>query len=111
MQILHTDEMRDLKERAGDVPIINVLPRSSHHKKHIPGSDNIPVDEEGFVEHVRDKVGGEDQPVVVYCASAQCDASPRAARKLEEAGFSHVIEYEDGIEGWERAGLPVESGT
>jgi rhodanese-related sulfurtransferase len=37
--------------------------------------------------------------------------SSQAARKLEEAGFTNVHDYEGGTKAWQEAGLPVEGET
>ena len=111
MRTLKTGEMKEILKKPDRPPVINVLPAESHQEKHIPGSENVPVDQEQFVQSVEQKVGGKDEPVILYCASTQCDASPRAARKLEAAGFSRVMDYEEGVAGWEEAGLPLESGA
>jgi rhodanese-related sulfurtransferase len=108
MKILDNDAMQ---RATGELPldhIINVLSRDDFRRQHIPGSINIPVDDERFIERVELSVGGRTEPVVVYCASEQCDASSTAAQKLEEAGFTDVAEYSAGMQGWQQAGLPVE---
>lgn len=89
-------------------PVINVLDSDTFEDKHIPGSVNIPMESEDFVERVEQRLGGKSQPVVVYCASTQCDASEKAARQLEEAGFTNVQDFESGVEGWEQAGYQLE---
>ena len=105
MRHIDTTEARDMQTRG--IPFINVLPADSFRDKHIAGSDNVPVDTMDFPSKVEQLVGRKDLPVVVYCANAQCDASSKAADQLEEAGFSDVIEYDDGVAGWEDADLPT----
>ncbi len=51
----------------------------------------------------------KDKEIVVYCASFECRASPAAARKLEELGYTRVLEYEGGLADWRDAGYPLES--
>ena len=102
---------RDLKQRLADEarpPIINVLPEEYYEAKHIPGSINIPHNNEGFAERVLELVEDQDEPVIVYCANTDCDASLKAARALEQAGFSNVLDFEDGTEGWAQAGYDLE---
>jgi rhodanese-related sulfurtransferase len=108
MQTLTTSQLKEVWNRQADVPVINVLPHEAYEKAHIAGTSNIPGDDEDFIERVEQAAGGKEQPVVVYCASEQCDASPNAAKRLEEAGFTHVYDYEGGTKAWEQAGEPVE---
>ena len=78
-----------------------------YRKAHIPGSKNLPVGTEDFEKEVEEMAGGKDKEVVVYCADQECDASPKAARKLEEAGFQNVSDYEGGTDDWKQAGLEL----
>jgi len=87
-----------------NVPVIDVLPEQVHQQKHIPDTANVPVDADDFVERVEQLAGGKQQPVVVYCANTECDASPKAGEKLEAAGFTDVIDFEGGLAEWRSAG-------
>lgn len=107
MQTLTTEQLDSMREAHEDLALINVLPVEKYQKAHIPGSDNIPLESEDFLDQVEDKLDNKDDPVVVYCANTECDASPKAARKLEEAGFSDVYDYEGGTEAWREAGREV----
>jgi rhodanese-related sulfurtransferase len=107
VQTLTTEQLDKMRESHEDLPLINVLPEETYEKAHIPGSDNIPLQADDFLERAEKKAGGKDKPLVVYCASTECDASPKAAKKLEEAGFSEVYDYEGGTEAWKQAGREV----
>jgi len=49
--------------------------------------------------------------IVVYCASDTCDASPKAAKRLEKMGYENVIDYPGGKKDWAEGGLRlVQSG-
>jgi rhodanese-related sulfurtransferase len=83
--------------------LINVLSKGRFDREHIPHSINIPLDELGDT----DKRFVRDKEIIVYCASWDCDASPRAAAELEKAGFSHVVDYEGGLRDWKEGGNEV----
>lgn len=110
MQALSTDELRNMRSSTENLSLIDVLPSSSYREEHIPGSISIPLESDNFVDQVNRAVGGRTQPVVVYCANTSCDLSPKASKKLEEAGFAHVFDYEGGLDAWKKAELPVERG-
>lgn len=94
-------ELKDMNEREHeDFVLINVLPRDEFLKQHIRTSVNIPVTEDNFTELVEKVAGSKDRKIVVYCASFDCDASPKAAKMLEEAGFTQVFDYEGGAKDW-----------
>ena len=109
MRTVTTDELQRLRQQ--DVNVINVLGEEQFKEKHIPGSRNVPMDRDDFVEKVSDLVGYKKSPVVVYCADKSCNASPKAAKKLEQAGFGSVFDYEGGVQEWEKAGLNLEKGA
>ena len=50
---------------------------------------------------VEQEAGGKDKSVVVYCASSHCNSSEKAAKKLEEAGFTAVSRYTGGAAAWQ----------
>src|SRR5690606_34751506 len=106
MQTINADRVAEEIER-GSVQLINVLNADDFTREHIPGSVNIPVSHPGFVERVEQTVGDKGTRVVVYCASRECPASENTARKLEEAGFSNVMDFEEGMQGWKDAGRRV----
>lgn len=111
MQTLSRGELHRWKVEGKDFAFINVLPPEDYAEKHIPGSQNVPHNDPKFVDKVAQVARDRDRPVVVYCASTQCQASPDAARALEEAGFTRVYDYEGGMKDWEDAGLPVDGAV
>jgi rhodanese-related sulfurtransferase len=97
------EELRWKIARGEDCQIVNVLSPDYYHLGFIKGSLKIPLDKLETRLNELDK----SREVVVYCANKECDASRRAAEKLEQLGFS-VSAYEGGIEDWKEAWLPVE---
>jgi len=110
MKTLNAQELKDRIENRGDTLVIDVLPVEHHREAHVPGSANIPLGDDGFVQAVDDAAKSKDQPIVVYCANTECDLSPNAARTLENAGFENVADFEGGIEEWKAAGFKAETG-
>lgn len=88
--------------------VVDVLPRSHFEQQHLPGAANVPLDEDRFVDRVRELTSDHDRPVVVYCENTDCDLSPTAAARLEKAGFDDVVDFAGGVEAWKAAGLPIE---
>lgn len=48
----------------------------------------------------------KDEPLAVICLTAH--RSPIAAKALVKAGFSNVLNIEDGMMGWKKADLPTQ---
>jgi rhodanese-related sulfurtransferase len=111
MQTLTREQLKAMLDRHEDLVLINVLGREPFEQAHIPGSYNIPVAERDFTQRVQDIAGNKHGKVMVYCASFECNASPSAARQLDQAGFSQVYDYEGGTKDWQEAGYAIETGT
>ena len=76
-------------------------------KTEIPGAINVPLDDDDFVARVEKQAGGKDKPVVVYCASQQCNSSEKAAEQLENAGFTAITDYAGGFKAWQEEAAEV----
>ena len=108
MQTITTEKLQRLQKDTKNLTVVNVLDQEKFSNAHIPGSENVPSSRPDFAKAVEALAGGKDKPVVVYCGSLDCDASPKAAQALEKAGFTQVIDYEGGVRAWKEAGLPLE---
>jgi rhodanese-related sulfurtransferase len=108
MERIQVKHIKQVLGRSEDVPIINVLSKEEFQKEHIPQSINIPFkDSDQFLQEVEKKVSSKDHKVIVYCASRECDLSEKAAKSLDKAGFSYVMDFERGIKDWKEAGEEV----
>ncbi|HEX5009828.1 MAG TPA: rhodanese-like domain-containing protein [Planctomycetota bacterium] len=109
MQTMSLDELRQWRRQKKDFLLLDVLDDSQFQQGHVPGSRSAPVALPDFEQQVARQAGRKDRPVVVYCASMTCDASTRAARRLEDAGFTDVHDFKGGMKTWQEAGEAVES--
>jgi len=105
MHTLTADQVDEKLLSDNDTVVINALGKDSFLAKHIPGSINIPA--ENVEEWAKQVVPDKDQEIIVYCASPDCPASPKAAEKLTEMGYSNVYDFEDGITGWLNANYTI----
>jgi rhodanese-related sulfurtransferase len=111
MQTMSLEELRQWRREKKDFLLLNVLDASTFQKGHVPGSRNAPLGSSDFEQQAERQAGRKNRPVVVYCASMTCDASTKAARRLEEAGFTDVHDFKGGMKTWQDAGEPLESAT
>jgi len=111
MKTITTDELKNQCDQKGKLTLVNTLGAESFEKTRIPGAVNIPLDNSDFVLRVERQAGGKDRPVVVYCASEQCNSSEKAAKKLEDAGFTAVSRYTGGAAAWQKEAGEVHAGT
>ena len=67
---------------------------------------------EGYLRAGLERVSAGDRakPLVIYC-QRDCWMSWNAAKRAVAWGYSGVIWYPDGTDGWQEAGLPLENGT
>lgn len=101
MQELSRDDLQRMNETEHeDFVLANVLSPEQFNEKHIRTSINVPVGDDHFEQTMGKVTGNKDRKVVVYCASFECDASPKAAKRLEAAGFSQVYDYAGGTQDW-----------
>jgi len=100
VETISTQELRSLLTGDESKPVlVDVRSRSEQSVSRIPGSitqDQYEADAESLA----------DQQVVVYCSVG--GRSYLYARK-QVAGGIDAVNYRDGILGWCRAGLPLES--
>lgn len=99
------------RTREGGTRLLNVLSHEDFQEGHIPGSLHAPIADPGFDGRLAALLPDKSTPVITYCCSRTCPASTKAARRMEELGYTHVYDYKDGIEGWKAAGLPLDEGT
>ena len=107
MKTISRREVEQKTQQEDRVALVEVLGSEYYDKFHLPGAINVPIDEE-FSDRVQQALPDKQKPVIVYCLDQACQASPKAARKLEELGYQEVYDYEAGKVDWQAAGLPVE---
>jgi rhodanese-related sulfurtransferase len=109
MKTITTDDLKALQGQNGDLTLVNTLAAEAFEQTVIPGAINVPLESNDFVACVEREAGGKNTPVVVYCASQKCDASEKAAQKLEAAGFTDVSRYTGGAAAWQQEAGEVTS--
>jgi PQQ-dependent catabolism-associated CXXCW motif protein len=116
--------------RAGSAAFIDVLPAFApapnlpagtlwrgQRRYNIPGSTWLadtgygelsPAAEDYLKTGLRRATGGDARkPLVIYC-QRNCWMSWNAARRAVAYGYSRVMWYPEGTDGWQDAGLPLE---
>jgi rhodanese-related sulfurtransferase len=105
MNIIERDELREKLERGDRVQLVMALPEPAFRAKRIPGTRHFET-----IGEALDALEPGDE-IVVYCATVYCPASIRVYALLEREGYRRVSRYAGGIDDWESAGYPVESGA
>ena len=111
-RLIRTPEAQQLFQSNPKPVFVDVRPSGEFAGDHLPGAINIPVDK---IE-ARSASLPKDKTVVLYesgksggSASNVCAVSRAGARILLAHGFNYaqVKVYQDGLAGWQKAGLPV----
>jgi rhodanese-related sulfurtransferase len=99
------EQLLEMRENGQNFTVVDVLSADSYAQGHIPEALSLPADqiEEKAAEVLPDK----DATIVTYCARYMCRASTNAARKLQEMGYKHVLDYKAGLKGWQMADMPL----
>ena len=67
------------------------------------------IQSDHIAEEIAKVVKDKASLVVTYCANLKCPASHKLAEHLGKLGYTNVVEYPYGIEGWATAGNAVET--
>lgn len=110
MQAIDRNNLQASLKTNPDLVLIEVLDEDEFKNFHLPYSVNIPLNKD-FEANVTAAVPDKDKPVVVYCKDKGCDASEKAAKRIEVLGYSVVYDYEEGKDDWKDAGLPIASNV
>lgn len=87
--------------------VIDVRGESAFQKRHIPGAINIPLAilESGIPASIASAIS---KPVVVYCGDG-VTIGPHGTQLLNDAGYKQAANIQGGLDGWTKAGLPIQS--
>jgi len=102
MKTITAKELKEKIDSGEEFKLVDVLSKESFDAKHIPNSKSIPASE--IENRAPKELPDKNKEIIVYCASKTCQASPTAAKKLVEMGYMKVIDFEDGLAGWQDAG-------
>ncbi len=73
--------------------------------KRLPGA--LSLNSESKPEEIAKVLPKKDALVITYCSNLKCPASHKLYTHLKSLGYSNLIEYPEGIQGWIEAGNPV----
>jgi rhodanese-related sulfurtransferase len=91
--------------KAGSVTLIDVRPVGEFEQAHLPGAVCVPLDD---VKEFARKAPKKKQ-VVAYCRGPYCVFAIKAVAELQKRGLD-AVRFEDGVQEWSAAGLPLETG-
>jgi len=89
------------------VPLTILDARSGQYDdgKRIPGA--LSLNAESKPEEIAKVLPNKEGLIITYCANLKCPASDMLYKHLKSLGYSNLLEYPEGIQGWIEAGNPV----
>jgi thiol peroxidase len=99
------DELVKLQNAGKPFKLVDVLDTDHYEREHIKGAISIPLLE------IREKAKSllkEDDLIITYCSSFDCNASSSAAKILLSMGYTNVYHYAGGLKDYKEANLPME---
>ena len=105
MRRISREELRDKLILGEEVVLVEALPEKYWQESHLPGA--LQMDYTEVTDKAHMLLPDKATKVVVYCASTECQNSNKAARTLEDLGYTDVHEYAEGKQHWLEAELPI----
>lgn len=102
MKTITTEDLRAKLECGDGLKLVMAFDGWRFQSAHIPGSVGV-----GSPAAAMELLDVDDE-IVVYCTSRDCSASQLLYRALEEAGYTNVRRYSEGVLGWQEAGHALE---
>ncbi len=102
---ISTDALAALIRAKTAVTILDARSGKFDDGRRIPGATSLAASADEAT--IAATAGAKDGLVVTYCASLKCPASKNLATKLRALGYTNVLEYPEGIQGWTAAGKTV----
>jgi rhodanese-related sulfurtransferase len=96
----------------GRTLFIDVRSAKEFAELHVARAINVPEEKLLHPQALKDAgILGlpRDRQLLVYCGTARCNSSLKAARRLQSLGFTRVMAFLGGFRAWDEAGYDVES--
>jgi len=89
------------------VPLVLLDARSGKYDdgRRIPGAQALSPN--ATAKEAAALIKAKNTLVVAYCTNLKCPASKYLAKRLTGLGYTNVLKYPQGIDGWQAAGYPV----
>lgn len=93
---------------AGKVTLLDVNGTDTYKEGHIPGA----IDFETSGDKLAALLPADKSALVVaYCANEKCGAYKQGVKAAEKLGYTNVLHYSKGIDGWKNAGEKTAKGS
>lgn len=111
IKIITLEELKKKIEQKEDFILVDVRSELEYKAGHLPGARSLPFNK---INKNSVSILPKDKEIIVYCSNANCSLSERAAQKLKGLGFKNVLNFKEGVYGYDKTLLGVscnESGA
>ena len=102
------EEAHDLW-KGGETLFLDARDADDFAELHIPKAVNLPLSRVSEIKDTGILGFPRDRRIVVYCAKKQCSSALKLAKHLRSLGFTRVMAFLEGFQGWDEAGYEVDS--
>ncbi len=102
--ISHDDLASAIAEKS--VTVIDVNGTKSYNKGRIPGAIDFEANKQNLASLLPED---KDSLIVAYCANEACRAYKKAAKAAVALGYTNVVHYAEGLQGWKKSGADIET--
>jgi rhodanese-related sulfurtransferase len=101
--------MKDVKAAADakSAVIIDVNGPDSYKTGHVPGALSFAAIKSKLATSLP---ADKNTLIIAYCGNPNCPAYLQAAKAAQKLGYTNIKHMADGIDGWNDAKLPTETG-
>jgi rhodanese-related sulfurtransferase len=103
---INTEGLEALIRAKAAVTLLDARSGKYDDGRRIPGAKALSAT--AADEEVTRELPDKGALIVTYCAGVTCPASKALSDKLKKLGYTNVIEYPEGIEGWAKGGRAVD---
>lgn len=96
-----------LGEQPAGLVIVDVRTPAEYMQGHLQGARNLDYSNPAFAQEAKNLP--KDSPILLYCRGGTRSAG--AASLLQQEGFTRLMNMQGGLEAWQKAGLPVDTGV
>jgi len=104
---VNTSGLKTLLESGVPLTILDARSGKWDDGKRIPGA--LSLNSESKPEEIAKVLPNKEALIVTYCSNTKCPASHMLYEHLKKHGYTNLLEYPEGIQGWIEAGNPVKS--
>jgi|GEM_PF-3267321 len=93
-----------------DALLINIMSEDEYNAGHIPGSVNMPLDSDSFIEDIAFYAETKDAELILYAKNSDMSlVLESAALRLQQDSFTKIALFEGGLDSWTENGAPLKT--